>query len=526
MNNDLTTQDGLFGPIGLSLSGGGYRAAGFHLGTLDYLNRVQLLSSVQILSTVSGGTFTGMSYVLSRQQKIPFEAYFHNYYKFLRDTDLVKRALDTLGKGKAQAPSGRQDLIVSIAQVYAETFLKDEDDRPIRFGRILDSDLSPLGEVVFNATEFQHGIAFRFQKSSTGGKIGNGYLSITSEEAAQLRLADIAAASSCFPGGFEPLAFPDDFTWPDGKIPDTIRKKFPQPFALMDGGVYDNQGLESMLLADGREAYDLGAAIVSDVSQKCDNLYTLPKPKESRLLDRLTLKAVNRISLLTIAICVLTIGVVGYNWYQHWGSLWNFFLYCIPLVLALGTAGILWTLWSLINKEILNEIPQVKHAAWNDIKELTLGQIVDMLNLRATSLLAMTSDIFMKRVRSLVYAMFYQDKKWENKRISNMIYHLKTGEKFEPLPKEVHPPSQRLQEVVDRAADMKTTLWFETPEQLDDLVACGHATMCYNLMKFIDRRKQSDPQTYTQEVAILWEKLVEDWRYLNKNPMEFIRKPK
>lgn len=38
--------------IGLALSGGGSRATCFHLGTLDYLERVGLLSRVRILSTL------------------------------------------------------------------------------------------------------------------------------------------------------------------------------------------------------------------------------------------------------------------------------------------------------------------------------------------------------------------------------------------------------------------------------------------------------------------------------------------
>src|SRR5207247_438457 len=53
-----------FGDIALSLSGGGYRAAAFHLGTLDLLHRLQLLRDVTMLSTVSGGTFTGAYYAL------------------------------------------------------------------------------------------------------------------------------------------------------------------------------------------------------------------------------------------------------------------------------------------------------------------------------------------------------------------------------------------------------------------------------------------------------------------------------
>ena len=52
--------------IAISLSGGGYRAAMFHLGTLSYLNRIQLpngkslLDVVNTISTISGGSITGL----------------------------------------------------------------------------------------------------------------------------------------------------------------------------------------------------------------------------------------------------------------------------------------------------------------------------------------------------------------------------------------------------------------------------------------------------------------------------------
>jgi hypothetical protein len=76
-----------------------------------------------------------------------------------------------------------------------------------------------LQEVIFNATEFRTGIAFRFQYcANKKGKIGNGNISIDRSDAADIRIADIVAASSCFPGGFEPLAFPGDFNWSDADI--------------------------------------------------------------------------------------------------------------------------------------------------------------------------------------------------------------------------------------------------------------------------------------------------------------------
>ena len=79
-------------------------------------------------------------------------------------------------------------------------------------GEILDLD-SHLREIVINATEFKNGLAFRFQRSDDAQAVfGNQRLRLSAEEARAVRLADSVAASSCFPGAFEPMVFPRDFS--------------------------------------------------------------------------------------------------------------------------------------------------------------------------------------------------------------------------------------------------------------------------------------------------------------------------
>ena len=59
-----------FDRIALSLSGGGTRAVGFHLGSMSYLDRVGLLDKVRILSTVSGGSAVGMGYAVYSKDEL------------------------------------------------------------------------------------------------------------------------------------------------------------------------------------------------------------------------------------------------------------------------------------------------------------------------------------------------------------------------------------------------------------------------------------------------------------------------
>src|SRR5690606_23055866 len=168
-------------------------------------------------------------------------------------------------------------------------------------------------EVCCNATEFFRGLTFRFQTNGTRSYsqlIGNYYMKFDVTRLAtfqKIKLADVLAASSCFPLGLEPMMFPEDFTYKDqgggGLTAQELREAFLyrdyeeaerrlsdpsvlRSFGLMDGGITDNQGLKSLMLADERrrrkrkpDPFDL--MIVTDVSSYFMDYYEVPEPKEA-----------------------------------------------------------------------------------------------------------------------------------------------------------------------------------------------------------------------------------------------------
>ncbi|MEL6579399.1 MAG: patatin-like phospholipase family protein [Cyanobacteria bacterium J06621_12] len=514
----------VYSNIGLALSGGGYRAAGFHFGLLAYLNHIDLLSQVTMISTVSGGTFTGAKYALSLVEGKTFAQFYQEYYGFLKNTKLVELALGKLGKKESNIPSGRTDLITAVAQVYADTFLLNKvDDQPYRFGDILDADIS-LKEIIFNSTEFRYGLDFRFQRSAKPkARIGNGSISITKAEAADIRVADIVAASSCFPGGFEPLAFPEDFNWSSPEILEGVRQRVYQnispEIALMDGGIYDNQGIESLYLADQRSSKDhqLDLFIISDVDQQSKELYDFPAP--IKVAD-LSLHWVDWISKIAIALCLLTVVSIVLKAAEDiikGQFIWlDLLLYLVPLLLATGTAFLLGWIRNAVQNKILPKIPQAGYFAWDDLKQLTLSQVANGIYLRVTSLQAMAGSVFMKRIRRLGYNQIYKDKHRE-KLVSNLIYELKSGSTLTPLPG-VQSPSKKLLKIIDAAADMPTTLWFTQDNQLNNLIISGQATICYSLMVNITRRNGKDVDAFPQDAKNLWHKLTTDWGKLCSEP--------
>ena len=272
------------GDIALSLSGGGVRAVGFHLGTLEMLDRLDLLHKVKILSTVSGGSLTGTGYALSQHLGFSFDRYFGNFYDFLPNLNTIEHLLDGLASDKQPSPSGRRDMITVMANIYNDAYFAkcfgeaaENPEDPPRF-ELLQKQGAPeshLEEIIFNATEFQTGAAFRFQRSEWRCLVGNGHIRLCKRHAAQIRMADIMASSSCIQAGMVPLFFPHDFHWPDDsaqpggprptcdEIRSSLRQRLHKQFrlyrdreadfvALMDGGVYDNQGVVSLLLAMNR----------------------------------------------------------------------------------------------------------------------------------------------------------------------------------------------------------------------------------------------------------------------------------
>jgi NTE family protein len=76
--------------LGLSLSGGGYRATAFHLGTLNALQRLGLLDKVEVISTISGGSITGAYYCL---EKANYENFRASLYDGLLNKNVIKRVV-------------------------------------------------------------------------------------------------------------------------------------------------------------------------------------------------------------------------------------------------------------------------------------------------------------------------------------------------------------------------------------------------------------------------------------------------
>lgn len=236
--------------VGLCLSGGGYRAMLFHLGSLWRLKHADMLKTgaIQRISSVSGGSITAGTLAIA-----------WGTMGFMDDPDdarfrsTVVEPIRALARNTIDVGSvlgGLVNPFGSIADSVADKY------RSYLFQDKTVQDLPDEPRFVFNAANVQTGALWRFSKPFMGDfRVG-----LVMKPTIELAVA--VGASSAFPPFLSPVhlklnpsAFQADST------ADLQRPPYTNHVVLSDGGVYDNLGLETVF-----KRYD--TVLVSDAGAK------------------------------------------------------------------------------------------------------------------------------------------------------------------------------------------------------------------------------------------------------------------
>ncbi len=556
-----------FNNIAISLSGGGFRATCIHLGVLSYLSsiklyNVSLLQRVRILSTVSAGTFVGLKYAACLKKGETFEDCYKSTLEFMTKTDLVEDALQHMSEDKNWNAVRQRSLINAFASIYHKVFESET------FG-LLFQENPPihLKEMSFNATEFNFALSFQFQKTEksrtnladdTTKYIGNKKIQIPVDVAKEIRLSDIIAASSCFPFGFEPINFPDDFIY-DGAIKLKDPKFLPQkvydgekieyPIGLMDGGVVDNQGVHSVLNAEERmknypdnlkefrsqDKKSVDVYILSDGTNPSMQGYTRSNKDKIRYVGRWSFKV---LKYFGIAISILGLTAIVYAC-----CLENITV-IIPLTI-LGTLGILMAfVFLLLSRGVVGlskraGVPVFFSKRLFHVDKLKFATLNNLLVNRRNSVTKMVTKVFIKQMRWFSFDRVYGDYGWKPRLIMNAVFELtaeeveKRKKKYAYLSPEILNPGAQIMEVSANSLKMGTTLWF-TPEQLkgnrnmpNSIIACGQFTMCFNLLEYFEKylfnaKYKNDYAKYSPETKQaldqLYNELMSHWKKFKQDP--------
>ncbi len=553
-----------FTNIALSLSGGGFRATAFHLGMITYLSTGKyfdksLLERIRILSTASAGTFTGVKYVTTIKNGGTIKDCYKSMYTFMSDCDLVSQSLQYLSDDKNWDKGRQRSLINAFASVYHKEFETET------FG-LLWKELPQihLKEISFNATEFNFALPFRFQKSERSRTslhhefIGNNKIHIPIDVAKEIRFSDIIAASSCFPFGFEPINFPDDFVHDEAVklkdktlLPHSVYDgdKIDYPIGLMDGSIDDNQGVEAVVQAEERmKQYPDELKQFRSDDLKSVDLYIISDaspPKEKGYIRNTTDKIPfvgkwNFDSLRVFGILSALAGTAA--------IVDAFFVSHKTLVIALSIFGTLELLVALVllifSRGVTGltrklGVPDFVVKRLLHFDKLKFGTMYNLFVNRRKSAMKLVSDVFIKQMRWFSYERVYGDAQWRPRLIMNAVFELteeeivKRKKKYPYLSNELLEPGEKIISAASNSCSMATTLWFTTEElkgdknKLDTIIACGQFTMCFNLLEYIEKfvknkECRQDYDSYNEEtkkgIDELYRSLLEDWKKFKINP--------
>jgi NTE family protein len=281
--------------VGLCLSGGGYRAALFHLGALRRLDELGVLGQVRTISAVSGGAI--IANLLADPRLVWPEPP-------APDDDRPERsggepaAADGPPSGHAgRLQDGRVQGFEELVAAPLERLAQRNIRTPALLTRLLpwrwtmpDGSTRALADqladavpwwstplrdnavggptVVTGATEIAYGVDWTFAGPSAEhprGRIGDYRLGYAAPPP-ELRVADAIAASCAFPPYFEPMAFDGNVLrlagGSHGNEDQQARDEIRGRIRLTDGGVYDNLALEpvwknhsTVLVSDGGSVF-------------------------------------------------------------------------------------------------------------------------------------------------------------------------------------------------------------------------------------------------------------------------------
>ena len=243
--------------IAIALSGGGVRAAVFHLGVLGRLAEDGLLEKITRISTVSGGTLvTGLVYSVAGNKWPTSNIYLKECLiqtrHYLTKTNIQSNSLFRgIAKLGYFIPGGAKVISKSIQDCWGVS------------GNL--NDILPEPRWVLNATTFESGKNWRFIPQRRMGDYVVNYVKKPS-----ISLTDAMVASAAFPGLIGPLVLrTKKFSWFKFKGQNQINTQpMFKKLHLWDGGIYDNLGVEALFKIADKHEYqdDYNFLVVSDAS--------------------------------------------------------------------------------------------------------------------------------------------------------------------------------------------------------------------------------------------------------------------
>jgi NTE family protein len=250
----------------LTFSGGGTRAAALSYGVMEQLRNLRiewegeerrLLDEVDVISSVSGGSFTAAYYGLFREELFDPDRYEKNFLYRNIQRELIFALMNPINWFRLASPTfGRVEL---AAELYDRELFRGKT-----FSYLIDQALRPF--IMVNATDITMGAQFTFVQDQ---------FDLICSDLAGVQVSRAVAASSNFPIAFSPLTVNNyagtcnfrEPNWITEASKDLLinpprynRARIARSYLnsrerkyvhLLDGGVSDNIGLRGQLVSIG-----------------------------------------------------------------------------------------------------------------------------------------------------------------------------------------------------------------------------------------------------------------------------------
>jgi predicted acylesterase/phospholipase RssA len=306
-------QTAFIGKVGLSLSGGGFRASLFHIGVLARLAELDMLKHVEAISCVSGGSIVGAHYYLELRKLLKT-----TLDKDIKQQDyvkLVERVQRSFLKGVqtnirmrllAEWTTNLKMIFLPgytrtqrLGELYEENLYAEiqdgEQNQPRYISELYilpldnekDGQFNPRSQnwgrenkvptLILNATTLNTGHNWQFTASwmgepptmvnpdfDTNYRLRRLHYHEAPDKYSKVRLGTAVGASSCVPGLFEPIELKGLYEHPESAATatgnDSTEMDGEISVRLVDGGVHDNQGIVGLV------EQDCNVMLVSDAS--------------------------------------------------------------------------------------------------------------------------------------------------------------------------------------------------------------------------------------------------------------------
>ena len=256
--------------IGIALSGGGIRAAIFHLGIFKWLAEENALENIEHISTVSGASIcVGLLYSYNNNK-------FPTSKEYNEVLEKVKNAIlnNNIQKHLIFTTLKQVNNFFNKPKILSK-LMKKHWNMTAKF-----SDLEKIPRWSINATTIETGKRFSFSQKHIGDyKLG--YIKDLNYD-----ISMAVAMSAAFPFLIGKQYFKiESKEWFDHN--DKPIKNIQKSIHLWDGGVYDNLGLEAIYKMDkgGYCKDDLNFLIVANAAQSLNTNYKMKKFGLRRILD-------------------------------------------------------------------------------------------------------------------------------------------------------------------------------------------------------------------------------------------------